>query len=160
MLKAVCKCGVQLVLGATWTASAAKNEIQVCGACLAKRSQKWRAANLSTARETERRGRRKPRARFICARSNTKRRGLVWSLTFEEWDTVRQKPCRYCGATPEGQETGAWCDRLDCRVGYVAGNVAPCCWVCNTARSDNFTPEEMDRFIGPAIRAVREARKC
>lgn len=42
--------------------------------------------------------------------------------------------------------------------GYTAENVVPCCGVCNTARSDNFSHEEFIE-IAAAIRSVLARRE-
>lgn len=41
---------------------------------------------------------------------------------------------------------------------YSMDNVVSCCAVCNLARGDRFTVEEMIEFIGPAIRTVKLKR--
>ena len=49
-------------------------------------------------------------------------------------------------------------DRLDNSRGYEPDNVVACCPICNKVRLDHFTPDEMRQVIGPAIRAVLDAR--
>ena len=49
-------------------------------------------------------------------------------------------------------------DRLDNSKGHTKDNVVPCCIECNTARSDNFTFEEM-KVIGKSIRKIKKDRK-
>lgn len=97
------------------------------------------------------------RGRFLRSKDNAAKRGLRWSLSFEQWTEVAKQDCHYCGREPKGQ-TGSWCDRLDNKQGYAYANVVPCCGSCNKTRGDRFTPEEMTLFLGPALRAVREAR--
>lgn len=64
-------------------------------------------------------------------------------------------PCIYCGTDED--EIG--CDRIDNSKGHNKSNVVPCCAVCNAARMDNFSHEEM-RVIGEAVARVRAARKA
>jgi len=74
-------------------------------------------------------------------------------LTFEWFkENISSKPCLYCGET---EKIGA--DRIDNTKGHTKDNVVPCCYDCNTARSNNFTLEEMIR-IGKVIRAIKNDR--
>ena len=94
--------------------------------------------------------------RFSGSRSRAIRGGKTWMLTKEEYRELLSKSCEYCsGPLPE---TSTGLDRLDNKKGYSLDNVVPCCTLCNYARRDQFTPQEMRKFIGPAIKAVREAR--
>jgi hypothetical protein len=61
--------------------------------------------------------------------------------------------CTYCGA-PSAR--GA--DRIDNNSGHVIGNMVPCCYPCNVTRGDRFSYDEMISVLGPALRAIREAR--
>lgn len=83
--------------------------------------------------------------------------GRAFTLTLEEYIALVTKPCEYCGL-PLDQKSGYGLDRLNNDLGYTLENVVQCCSLCNTQRSNIFTPEEMRRFVGPAIRQVREAR--
>jgi hypothetical protein len=83
---------------------------------------------------------------------NAKKRKLIFALSFEEFKELISKNCFWCGDPPfqiirirwkskdEYKEqppffyTGI--DRLDNAVGYLVGNCAPCCKVCNAMRSD------------------------
>jgi len=49
-----------------------------------------------------------------------------FQLTLEQYNEVVAKPCGYCGTTENVSV-----DRIDNDVGYVVGNVTPCCKVCN-----------------------------
>ena len=97
-----------------------------------------------------------PNRRFAYMKSMAKFRGLELNLTEEQCLALTSRPCEYC----EGQlpKFGMGLDRIDNTLGYVFGNVLPCCKECNIARGTFFTVDEMRRFIGPAIRAAREAR--
>lgn len=75
----------------------------------------------------------------------------------ETYENLIKMPCEYCGLSND-VEAGAGLDRLDNNCGYVVGNVVSCCVLCNLTRADNFTPEEMRIYIGPAIAAVRRER--
>lgn len=95
--------------------------------------------------------------RFRMNISVAARRGKSWTITIDQYKHLMQMPCHYCGGPLP--ETAFGLDRLDNKVGYELQNVVPCCTLCNMARRDQFTSEEMKLFVGPAIRKVREARK-
>lgn len=64
-------------------------------------------------------------------------RGLEWSLTEDEFETLTSSPCFYCGDDPHRKihqyydllVTGI--DRIDSSIGYVLSNCVPCCKTCN-----------------------------
>lgn len=74
---------------------------------------------------------------------HAERRGHVWSLTREQVISLIKRPCAYCGAPPSNTKVTkntveplvySGIDRVDNSAGYVLGNVAPCCRVCNRAK--------------------------
>lgn len=81
-------------------------------------------------------------------------KGRVSDLTLEDVRRIIQSPCIYCG---DKGDVGL--DRIDNSIGHSVENILPCCSVCNKARSDFFSVEEMMTIIGPAIREVRN-RRC
>lgn len=70
-------------------------------------------------------------------------RGISFGLSFEEVDGIVRKPCHYCG-DPAGNikrnknrlegfpHNGI--DRMDSSRPYLAGNVVPCCGLCNKSK--------------------------
>lgn len=93
---------------------------------------------------------------FNYARRKSKAKGISWTLTLEQFTVIRAAVvCTYCQFPLP--EVGIGLDRLDNAKGYEPGNVAPCCTVCNRARSSHFTYEEMLE-LGKAIRAIRLRR--
>lgn len=68
-------------------------------------------------------------------------------------ENIFTKACTYCGDTHR-----IGCDRIDNSKGHTKDNVVPCCVECNTARSDNFSFEEM-KVIGKTIREVKRLRQ-
>jgi len=81
------------------------------------------------------------------------KKGQTCDLTVEFMLEVFKQACVYCGDTDQ-----IGCDRIDNDSGHTKYNVVPCCRVCNIARSDNFTHEEM-KTIGAAIAEVKSRRK-
>ena len=94
-------------------------------------------------------------------RNDAKRRSIVFKLTQLETKTLLVQDCFYCGSKPKrsfltksykkkrrGRDISAngailtnGIDRSDNSLGYVTGNVVPCCWICNRAKSAMNTQE-------------------
>ena len=74
-----------------------------------------------------------PEIKFASYKANAKRRGHEFLLSFEQFMLMWRKPCFYCGS--EIKTIGI--DRVNNSVGYVSGNVVPCCKQCNVAKMDN-----------------------
>ena len=150
---------------------------RLCKKCLGKRALEYRLQRtpeqIEKRKEWEKRYRASPHAkakrkiharknhtsiggRFCWCRNAQKRRGRSWTITREQFAELISKPCTYCGGPLP--ETSAGLDRLDNSKGYDIENVTPCCALCNYARRDQFTVEEMLKFIGPAVRAIRAER--
>ena len=79
-----------------------------------------------------------------------KKRGLSFIINFDHFDSLVGMNCAYCGAPPSNelnitQRCGKkirklirsynGIDRKNNSIGYVPGNVVPCCAVCNNAKS-------------------------
>lgn len=72
--------------------------------------------------------------------ANARKNGIPFALSREEFMRIMQKPCAYCGTPPSavalrrprgGPYVYNGLDRIDGPIGYVTGNVAPCCRPCN-----------------------------
>lgn len=61
---------------------------------------------------------------------DARKRGLVFSITEEEYTKLINSPCTYCGIKHETMTV----DRIDSAVGYISGNVAAACRPCNTMK--------------------------
>jgi hypothetical protein len=88
---------------------------------------------------------------FSTYKSNAFKRGLLFELKLETLKVLCSSECRYCGCPPA---TKYWqkaallsserilastmmvngIDRLDPSLGYIDGNMAPCCKACNYAK--------------------------
>jgi NUMOD3 motif-containing protein len=73
-------------------------------------------------------------------KNKAEERGLFWNLSDEAFDLLTQGSCRYCGVGPQSfsgskHNNGLYnyngIDRIDNKRGYVLGNVASCCKLCN-----------------------------
>jgi hypothetical protein len=86
-------------------------------------------------------------------RSTAKKRGIPVSLTLTDMLYLRVgRACVYCrGSLPT---TGGGLDRMDPSRGYHVGNVAPCCYACNTAKGAMFTHAEFLAAMQVRVRRV------
>lgn len=85
-----------------------------------------------------------------------KRKGIPFELDVEEFKRLTSGSCHYCGSMPSraGMRSGRkvytdpyiynGVDRVDSAKGYVAGNMVPCCTICNTAKMDRPLGEFLD----------------
>jgi len=76
---------------------------------------------------------------------SAKERGKSFELTKEQFKDITSQNCYYCGAPPlstlkvkssYGEYVYNGIDRIDSNLGYVDGNVVPCCKTCNIAKSN------------------------
>ena len=80
--------------------------------------------------------------RFNMAVSRAKKRELSWELALDQWiSLVIDNVCHYCNG--QMSQTGVGLDRKDNNIGYVMGNVIPCCCACNRIKSMYLSYEEM-----------------
>lgn len=80
--------------------------------------------------------------------------GLTCDLT-AEWltDHITSKPCIYCETISDPR--GA--DRVDNSLGHLKANVVSCCQICNKARNNLFSFDEMKK-LGVVIKEIRASR--
>jgi hypothetical protein len=72
------------------------------------------------------------RYHFNCYLARCKKKEIGFSLSYDEFESLIQKPCVYCG---EISSRGG-VDRVDSSVGYIVENCVPCCEICNTMKMD------------------------
>lgn len=112
-------------------------------------NKKWREESMDRYLARER----QPHKRFKGLVRHAKARGKECSITLDEYISLVSGPCHYCNRSLD-MELGASLDRADNNVGYVQGNVLPCCGGCNRVKSDILTPDEMKA----AMAAVKQVR--
>lgn len=87
----------------------------------------------------------KPEAAFNAIygiyKSNAKKRGLEWDLSFEQAKALFNGDCNYCGLPPSNthkpkgyHQKYSGIDRLDNAKGYAIENTVSCCSICNHAK--------------------------
>lgn len=98
------------------------------------------------------------KARFLRARANSlngnRRKTIEFTLTFNEVLDLWKLGCHYCGVDIM-RDTGIGLDRIKFNIGYIQGNVLPCCGSCNKIRNNILTVEETEI----AIKAILDYRK-
>lgn len=73
-------------------------------------------------------------------KQNAKRRNYDFELTLAEFESLVTKNCVYCNSAPRQFKTArgdisiTGLDRIDNNVGYLIGNVVPCCTFCNIGK--------------------------
>ncbi len=133
-----CQCGnIVVVLGGNLRSGATTS----CG-CLHK---EWTAANLRTLTRFSSLDR-ALRQLFSVYKSKAKAKGNDWRLTYTDCKKLFRSSCFYCGTPPASlMVTGGkrrcsakynGIDRMDNELGYVPGNVVPCCSTCNFAKNN------------------------
>lgn len=84
-------------------------------------------AHRDSINQYARRFRASQRGKFNNYQGNARARSLCFQISFEQFQTFWQKPCRYCGDPIKT----IGLDRVDNSVGYTMTNVVPCCAICN-----------------------------
>jgi hypothetical protein len=88
-----------------------------------------RSAQYKPIAAEKRRHTRRTTERFSYAKQHAIARGLLWSLTQNEYFTLISNPCVNCN-TPTDIECGVGLKMLNRRLGYVTGNVTSTCRGC------------------------------
>lgn len=71
-----------------------------------------------------------PHGRYLRCRSTAKTRGLEFTLSEPEFTHLIEEGCYYCNGSASGL------DRVDNTLGYIATNIVPCCYQCNSMKMD------------------------
>jgi len=78
----------------------------------------------------------------------------VFDISKEEFQNIINKDCAYCGSPPLQYSDGYkrnGIDRIDSDKGYTKQNIAPCCEMCNHAKS--YHPK--DKFLSWALQLYK-----
>lgn len=103
---------------------------------------------------------------FDSYKRGANRRGLLFELNFEDFVSLCERQCKYCGNPPSQVAKGAtggngeWLrngiDRIDSGKGYLLENCGPCCWICNLMKN-SLSADEFYRHL-EKILAFRDAK--
>jgi hypothetical protein len=104
-------------------------------------------------------------------------RNYDFTISLEQFKTLTSSNCAYCGASPSRKKsyTGArrvkytatnsyaeylfnGLDRVNNDIGYIEGNVVPCCHQCNLAKHQH-TVEDFIAWVLRAAAYIRGAQK-
>jgi hypothetical protein len=78
--------------------------------------------------------------RFMYTRSQAKRRGFIWELSYEQWLVLVSLPCVYSLEPNANIRRGL--DQRIAGAGYTLDNSQPCCSKHNFFKSDILTHEQ------------------
>ena len=106
------------------------------------RKKEWNKTFASRSKEY----RHSPQGWYSQKKGNAKARDIAFSLSFEEFLSLKMSPCEYCGIGPKeavekyGRSSGI--DRRDNDRGYITENCVPCCQRCNTSKGAKVLGEQ------------------
>lgn len=104
--------------------------------------RRWERENKDYRREYNQKRKDTESYRFYQYKSNAKRKGHRFEITFDFFVDITSQQCYYCGEFSEDKE---FCgiDRKDSTEGYTKTNCVSCCTLCNRMKME--TPFE--RFL-------------
>jgi hypothetical protein len=127
-----------------------------CKPCCRTARDLFRQTHREQDKATARKYRTTPKRRFDTAKTNASKRGLTWSISYDDYLNLISLSCYYCNFEfGKPNTTGSGLDRLDNSKDYELFNVVPCCGPCNFVRNNLFEPDEMKI----AIQAVLNYRR-
>ncbi len=137
----ICDCGNKKVaLGMNLRNAQTKS----CG-CIVKENARLRWQKEAIKRR-EKYGYANAKTVYNSKRKAAIKKGVLFEIPFEDWVKIAASDCYYCGKKPEQlhsnksrQNYGHFkfngLDRIIPKEPYIIGNVIPCCWDCNKAKS-------------------------
>jgi len=148
--KCICDCGQSITVVGR---SLADGSTRSCG-CL----QRETASALGHASKRYGEDEGAYRQHYGLYKSNASRRGHVFDLTFDAFMDLVTRKCAYCGSEPKSRwKSDRYAvvpmnsiDRVDNELGYIEGNMATCCPVCNRAKRD-MTKEEFEEWLNRLV---------
>jgi len=81
------------------------------------------------------------KGRFCHYKAGAVSRDLEFSLSFDEFVSLWDQECYYCGEKIEG----IGIDRVDNNIGYLIKNCVPCCITCNNMKKTMTEEEFIDQ---------------
>lgn len=137
--KCRCDCGSEIIIPAV---TFKNNGVKSCG-CLNREKIAAKTLPLGEAAK---------RSLLLIYKASAKRRNLMFNLSVEDFTTLTNLPCHYCGIQPvslhpnkikvkagggtefNGQYKFNGLDRKDNAIGYIQSNIVTCCTICNRAK--------------------------
>lgn len=127
-----CECGVEVIVDGS---KLQNNHTKSCG-CIRKE------VDYGKHRKSE--GEASKNGLIWSYKSNAKRKNKIFNLTEEQMINLFKSNCFYCGSEPKNIYYRKGCnghyiyngiDRKNNDIGYVIGNVVPCCSQCNYVKN-------------------------
>ena len=129
-----CDCGnVKLVR----PGNLANGSTQSCGTCVKRGRKRKHVLETDTAFTDY-----SLNARYLSYLSSAKKRNLKFELSFEQFAKLVKTNCHYCSYKVKLNGI----DRKDNALGYIEGNVLPCCKTCNVAKG-TMSYEEFIKWV-------------
>ena len=94
-------------------------------------------------------------AKISVMKFSARKRGFDWKLNKDQVRHLLTGNCAYCGSEPSMLSRGRTCkdpfvcngiDRIDSKLGYIAGNVVSCCPTCNKSKMTQSVEEFISWF--------------
>lgn len=135
LIECICDCGNNKVLVKS---KLVQGEIQSCG-CLLAEALRIRSTKRSFSEAAS-------FNHYNTYRHGADSRGYAFEISIEEFILCTSGNCVYCGSDPEEFQTrrrdkfemsgyaANGIDRVDNSIGYVVGNIVPCCSACNKGK--------------------------
>ncbi len=128
-----------------------------CKTCDVKRKQKsilsFDEERLEIHKEKHRQYHHKNKPSYLlnCYTKFDNNKGLFNDLDIDFLKDKLKESCVYCGYSSTGL------DRVDNSKGHLKSNCVPACKVCNVAKMDNFSYDEM-LILGKTIKEIKDKR--
>lgn len=139
-----CDCGNDFIHTASHVS---KGRVKSCGCYLREEASKVHTESIERFATVKIYG---------ACKTSAKPRKIDFRLTHDDVANLIFKPCAYCGVLPSTEVTRTTIqngdelvyvngiDRVHNNLGYVKGNVVPCCPKCNVAKNDRTVKEFFD----------------
>lgn len=142
-MKKCCKCKKEKPFAEFYRCKSIKSGFHYsCKSCMKKRQAQYQRENPEKIKQRRERYEKTPENRYRKYKKGARRRGIAFSLSFDEFMEFWQKPCVYCN----GQIETIGLDRVNNSLGYIMSNVFPCCSKCNYLKSGK-TLDEFRRLV-------------
>jgi hypothetical protein len=93
-----------------------------------------------------------PAGKYSAYRTKAHQRGIPFELSHEEFSSMWEKPCTYCGDKIDT----IGIDRKDSLLGYTVGNSVPCCKHCNYMKNTMTHSHFIERCLKIARNTLTE----